>query len=247
MLVPRLVLRRPAVSFLHYDERSSLCSSTRTSRLCERRVGSRGLWRDDRQIRGARREVTHEHRRRRCVQTSFVFSFWVRRAHRMLDARCRGDQVDRFIVTEACTVDLSYTRQSHLRGQSDRQGEAGRSMARRRYAGQTRRHRRVEEGGAFSFTTQLGRVMTRRTQTINTVNAPRGSWSTLGNPDHTAIIVSDAVPSRTPQDGQPLLPSELHSFEVIEQSKGKACERARYDLSAFSAGEVPLLSVFHCG
>lgn len=156
----------------------------------------------------------------------------------MLDVGRRGDQVARRQrPVEACAVDFEDARQPDLRGQGDGQGQAGRTLARRGYGRQARRYCRVAQGGAWAWL-DAHASGSCRVQTINEVNAPRGSWSTLGDPDHTAVIVSDAVPSRTPIDGQALLPSELHSLEVIEQSAGKVPTKRRYDLTAFSAGEV---------
>ncbi|RPD76971.1 hypothetical protein L226DRAFT_483206 [Lentinus tigrinus ALCF2SS1-7] len=64
------------------------------------------------------------------------------------------------------------------------------------------------------------------------------SWSMLGNPDHTAVIVSDMVPRTSVADGMMVRPAEMGTLEVIEQSLGTPPKRARYDLSQFQEGEV---------
>ncbi|CAA7262125.1 unnamed protein product [Cyclocybe aegerita] len=66
----------------------------------------------------------------------------------------------------------------------------------------------------------------------------RGGFYTLGDPDHTAVIVSDAVPSSTPRDGASLSPASLGILTVVEQSLGKPPERREYDLSCFEEGEM---------
>ncbi|KAI0696393.1 hypothetical protein C8T65DRAFT_814378 [Cerioporus squamosus] len=64
------------------------------------------------------------------------------------------------------------------------------------------------------------------------------SWAMLGNPDHTAVIVSDMVPKTGVADGVMVRPAKMGTLEVIEQSLGKPPRRARYDLSQFQEGEV---------
>lgn len=65
-----------------------------------------------------------------------------------------------------------------------------------------------------------------------------GNYFTLGDPDHTAVIVSDCVPARTPVDGGSLAPRELGVLVVVEQSVGQPPERREYDLSCFEQGEM---------
>ena len=65
-----------------------------------------------------------------------------------------------------------------------------------------------------------------------------GGYSTLGDPDHTAVIVSDAIPSLSPRDGASLNPSDLGEIVVVEQSVGNPPSRQEYDLSGFEEGEV---------
>jgi len=83
-----------------------------------------------------------------------------------------------------------------------------------------------------------GDIVEWRKVKIRVVGALPGSWSTLGNPDHTAVIVRDSQPSRTPVDGQPMSPVDLGSLEVVEQSLGLLPERKEYDLGAFEKGEM---------
>lgn len=64
------------------------------------------------------------------------------------------------------------------------------------------------------------------------------SWGILGNPDHTAVIVSDMVPKTSVVDGQAVPPSQMGTLEVVEQSVGSPPKRARYDLAQFEEGEV---------
>lgn len=83
-----------------------------------------------------------------------------------------------------------------------------------------------------------GDIVEWRKVKINIVNARPGSWAKLGDPDHTAVIVRDSEPSRTPVDGQSLSPMELGSLVVVEQSVKSPPERKEYDLSAFEEGEM---------
>ncbi|KAF9517558.1 hypothetical protein BS47DRAFT_1290933 [Hydnum rufescens UP504] len=67
---------------------------------------------------------------------------------------------------------------------------------------------------------------------------------TLGNPDHTAIVVSDSyIPSLTAgsnasEEGQALHPSAIGSLDVIEQSVHELPSRRVYDMRQFLSGEV---------
>lgn len=83
-----------------------------------------------------------------------------------------------------------------------------------------------------------GDIVEWRKVKINTVGASPYSWATLGDPDHTAVIVRDSQPSRQPTDGQPLSPAELGSLEVVEQSVSSPPQRKDYDLNAFEEGEM---------
>ena len=64
------------------------------------------------------------------------------------------------------------------------------------------------------------------------------AWGVLGNPDHTAVIVSEMVPKTSVADGMMVPPSQMGTLEVVEQSLGKPPARARYDLAQFEEGEV---------
>jgi len=65
-----------------------------------------------------------------------------------------------------------------------------------------------------------------------------GGHTTLGDPDHTAVIVSDSVPSVEVADGEFVKPAHVGVLEVVEQGVGNPPKRVKYDLSLFEAGEV---------
>jgi hypothetical protein len=65
-----------------------------------------------------------------------------------------------------------------------------------------------------------------------------GGYAILGNPDHTAVIVRDAVPSRPVADGDSVRPAEIGVLEVVEQGVTSPPARQRYDLSMFEEGEL---------
>lgn len=62
----------------------------------------------------------------------------------------------------------------------------------------------------------------------------------LGNPDHTAVIVNDMVPSVQVADGQSVTPGELGILDVVEQSVSTNIKpkRSTYLLSGLEAGEM---------
>ncbi|KAI8972606.1 hypothetical protein BD414DRAFT_510366 [Trametes punicea] len=66
---------------------------------------------------------------------------------------------------------------------------------------------------------------------------PHARW-TLGNPDHTAIIVRDMVPRTAVADGMMVPPRALGTVEVVEQSLSSPPKRESYDLAQFEEGEV---------
>lgn len=66
---------------------------------------------------------------------------------------------------------------------------------------------------------------------------PHG-WSTLGNPDHTAVIVRDMVPRASVSDGLAVRPADMGELEVMEQGVGSPPKRATYELANFEEGEV---------
>lgn len=63
-------------------------------------------------------------------------------------------------------------------------------------------------------------------------------YAMLGSPDHTAVIVSESLPTVSVADGKSVKPAELGSLEVVEQSVGSPPRRERYDLSQMQEGEV---------
>ncbi|TFY63901.1 hypothetical protein EVJ58_g2963 [Rhodofomes roseus] len=62
----------------------------------------------------------------------------------------------------------------------------------------------------------------------------------MGNPDHTAVIVSDAVPSVQVADGQFMKPADLGTLEVVEQSVSTDIRPKRNQcvMSGFEEGEI---------
>ncbi|KDQ54590.1 hypothetical protein JAAARDRAFT_399336 [Jaapia argillacea MUCL 33604] len=83
-----------------------------------------------------------------------------------------------------------------------------------------------------------GDIVEWRKVSIGAVGGPPGAKWTLGDPDHTAIIVRDSVPSRTPVDGEPLSPAEIGSLEVVDQSVSSAPDRREFDLKTLEQGEM---------
>jgi hypothetical protein len=83
-----------------------------------------------------------------------------------------------------------------------------------------------------------GDIVEWRLVRIATYGAPPGNYSTLGEPDHTAVVVRETVPRVVVEDGGPLSPEELGSLEVVEQSVGQLPERRVYDLRGFEEGEM---------
>ena len=85
-----------------------------------------------------------------------------------------------------------------------------------------------------------GDIVEWRTVKIGIVDAPRGSWAILGDPDHTAVITRDSplAGGRSPRDGEMVKPEELISIEVVEQSVGSPPDRKVYDMNKFQEGEM---------
>lgn len=96
-----------------------------------------------------------------------------------------------------------------------------------------------------------GDIVEWRSVTIREVGMAPGSYSTLGDPEHTAIIVAAGAPLTLPrfdpsgpqQPPPPFLDpayplSSLVSLTVVEQSRGYAPSEKTYDLAAMSKGEV---------
>ena len=70
------------------------------------------------------------------------------------------------------------------------------------------------------------------------VGMGHGGWAILGDPEHTAVIVSDSVPKASVADGMAVRPAEMGTVVVVEQSVGKPPKRASYDLANLEEGEV---------
>ncbi|GAA5987576.1 hypothetical protein JCM10908_002014 [Rhodotorula pacifica] len=99
-----------------------------------------------------------------------------------------------------------------------------------------------------------GDIVEWRSVRIREVGMGPGSYSTLGDPEHTALILSAGEPLSLPSfasssssaannDGSPFLDtsyplSSLVSLTVVEQSRGFAPQLKTYDLAAMSEGEV---------
>ena len=66
----------------------------------------------------------------------------------------------------------------------------------------------------------------------------RGGFARLGDPDHTAIIISDVILKRSPNDGDLMNPADLGTLTVIEQSQGSLPEKRDYDLKYLEEGEM---------
>lgn len=61
---------------------------------------------------------------------------------------------------------------------------------------------------------------------------------TIGSPDHTAIIVRDQQPLKTPCDFEAMRPADLGQLEVVEQSVHSPPSRQVYQLGGMEAGEI---------
>ncbi|GAA5899372.1 hypothetical protein JCM5296_002278 [Sporobolomyces johnsonii] len=88
-----------------------------------------------------------------------------------------------------------------------------------------------------------GDVVEWRKVRIREEGAPSGSWSLLGDPDHTAIVLSASpplsLPSLSPGLIDPSYPlAALGALTVVEQSLGQVPQMRTYDLGAMSEGEV---------
>ncbi|KAK4701958.1 hypothetical protein P7C70_g4263, partial [Phenoliferia sp. Uapishka_3] len=73
---------------------------------------------------------------------------------------------------------------------------------------------------------------------IREVGMARGGWSTLGDPEHTAVIVAAGTPTTLPQDGQEYPIEALVSLTVVEQSQGAVPVERTYDMTAMSEGQI---------
>ncbi|KZT58073.1 hypothetical protein CALCODRAFT_259471 [Calocera cornea HHB12733] len=102
--------------------------------------------------------------------------------------------------------------------------------------------------GAANYNAQVGRWRggddrVRRGDIVEwnrvKIQTTDGGRMTLGDPEHTAIIVAvpdEPIPSAA--DGADVKPYELGWLEVVEQSKAHPPMRRRYDMSKFSEGKV---------
>ena len=68
--------------------------------------------------------------------------------------------------------------------------------------------------------------------------AQPGSFSILGDPDHTAVLVADTVPRCAVADGMSVRPADVGVLTVVEQTAGRAPKRESYDLAKLLQGEV---------
>jgi len=62
----------------------------------------------------------------------------------------------------------------------------------------------------------------------------------LGAPDHTSIVVRDAIPLKSPSDGESFLPEDMGTVEVVEQSvsTSQLPTKEQYDLGGMDTGEI---------
>jgi hypothetical protein len=65
-----------------------------------------------------------------------------------------------------------------------------------------------------------------------------GSFSILGDPDHTAVLVQDTIPRCAVADGQSMKPADVGVLTVVEQTAGHAPKLDSYDLAKLQQGEV---------
>ncbi|KAJ2932733.1 hypothetical protein H1R20_g4360, partial [Candolleomyces eurysporus] len=82
-----------------------------------------------------------------------------------------------------------------------------------------------------------GDIIEWRTARITSVNAP-GSYTILGDPEHTAVIVSNSKVLPNVGDGLSIPPSALGSLTVVEQSVGQPPVRKDYNLLGLEEGEM---------
>lgn len=69
------------------------------------------------------------------------------------------------------------------------------------------------------------------------IDLPHGTC-TLGDPDHTAVIVKDQIPRITPSDGVSMAPGDLVQLEVVEQSVHSPPTRNVHRLEGMTQGEL---------
>lgn len=110
----------------------------------------------------------------------------------------------------------------------------------------------IYEGKATGKGSQVGRwrggddrvrrgdIVEWRSVRIVVKNGFRTSTKMMGNPDHTAVIVGDTVPSVPVSDGMLLKPADLGTLHVVDQSvsTGIKPKRDECKLSGLEEGEV---------
>ncbi|KZT69442.1 hypothetical protein DAEQUDRAFT_266105 [Daedalea quercina L-15889] len=110
----------------------------------------------------------------------------------------------------------------------------------------------IYEGKAMGKGTQVGRwrggddrvrrgdIIEWRSVRIVITNGRAWSMKSMGNPDHTAVIVADTMPSIQVSDGQFLKPADLGTLEVVDQSvsTGIKPKRDKCELSGLEEGEM---------
>ncbi|TFK67975.1 hypothetical protein BDN72DRAFT_960581 [Pluteus cervinus] len=85
-----------------------------------------------------------------------------------------------------------------------------------------------------------GDIVEWRTVKIST-KGPGGrvmGWAVLGDPDHTAVVVQDTIPTVNVQDGGSITPKQLGSIVVVEQSVGSPPAKKEYVLDGMEEGEM---------
>ncbi|KAK4050314.1 hypothetical protein OIV83_003635 [Microbotryomycetes sp. JL201] len=85
---------------------------------------------------------------------------------------------------------------------------------------------------------RAGDIVEWRAVTIRQAGMSRLSYSTLGDPDHTAVVVDVGQPASLPAPGESYPISSLANLTVVEQSQGVAPSQATYDMTSMSKGEV---------
>ena len=65
-----------------------------------------------------------------------------------------------------------------------------------------------------------------------------GGFATLGDPDHTAVLVKDTIPRCAVADGASVQPADVGVLTVVEQTAGRAPQRQSYDLAKLQQGEM---------
>ncbi|KAM0786385.1 hypothetical protein ACM66B_001853 [Microbotryomycetes sp. NB124-2] len=85
---------------------------------------------------------------------------------------------------------------------------------------------------------RAGDIVEWREVTIRQVGMSKQSYSTLGDPDHTAVIVNVGEVAALPVPDEAFSIAKLPVLTVVEQSQGVAPSEATYDMASMSKGEV---------